>query len=360
MATILLRQISPIVPSQMTIKISFGNQKSAFEFRLISSLARLHATSHDIRRFSPYPQPPLPPSSNSFHEIPCYEDDYHQLANNKTPLVYSSRSIHYIPSPKSFANKERVVGPLVDLNNNNNNNINNLGFVGKESLVNTRKSSMTPPSLGNRSPYSDGQHSPFYFERKSPSYREGVSSPVYTERPEASRQQQNSPSFPLGTDTEQRSQRFSQGSPTSRSFSRSSSPTIINFNFKEKEVKGEGTSRGTSKKEHRPLTVDPVDMLARLFPLRQTFMLRDALKNHNNDPVRAIEHLLYGKASSKETLANVRSNEPCPITSYCYNSEDSRADHNNNNMNDDLSSLAKAYDIPVSEERIVTSKIVNW
>ena len=288
--------------------------------------------------------------------------------------MYSSRRVHYIPgSPKSFlSNKDGVLDHPVDLNNNNNNNNNNIpDFIDKESSNDARKLSITPPTLGKHSPYNDGQHSPSYFDRKSPSYREDRStSPVYAGRLDTSdrsrHQQSTALNFPTGTMTEQHSPTLPNiSSPLSRRTSESSSisPNSIKSNsIKEQisRIEEQIVTETTpiTDTEQSTLTVDPVDMLIKLFPLRQVFTLRDALKNHNNDPVRAIEHLLYGKtSSSNESITNRQYTKP----SYCHQkSEESRAEQKKNIINDDLSSLAKAYDIPVSEDRIITSKVVNW
>ena len=295
--------------------------------------------------------------------------------------MYSpSRRIHYIPnSPKSFMNsKDRGLDHPVDLNNNNNNNNNNdinnndnnnnnnnnSDCFDKEVVtsVNSRKLLMTPPPLGKRSPYSEGQHSPSYFERKSPLYSDidRASSPVYAERLDTAtshHQQLNSPNFRIGSMAEQRSPRLPHSlPPVSRKTSESSSisPKSVKSNSN-KEEKTRSTTPPMIDADQDTLTIDPVDMLIKLFPLQQVFTLRDALKNHNNDPVRTIEYLLYGKASSPNGSTRKSS-----IPSYCQKSEGSRNDQKKNMINDDLSTLAKAYDIPVSEDRIITSKIVNW
>ena len=346
---------------------------------LFLSTARLHSSHHDIRRFAPYPPLSLvpPPNTCSNEHSPSYfEEEYSPI--NKTPLLCPSRNIRYIssssPPARSFSAHTKAP---VDLNNNNSSS-----FIDREApLMHTRKMSSTSP--GPHSPYNAGKHSPlsspYIVEQKSPispsSYKNERMRPppVYSERHIAPHHHHHrdqreqtpprfSPSHLPATSHGEYPQRFSpqpqrpqqQYSPPSRfSFSEPSSPLAT----PPKAVKQENNEDDSE--------VDSIDMLVRLFPLQKISTLRNVLEDHNSDPVKAIEYLLYGKTSSTSTKEASPFKQTFEVSSFIdHESEDSLKSKNKkskNIINDDLSSLAKAYDIQVPDERIVVNqKIVHW
>lgn len=117
-----------------------------------------------------------------------------------------------------------------------------------------------------------------------------------------------------------------------------------------------------STKENEPNC--SIDMLTRLFPQHPVLMLKNVLSDCKDDTVQAIEKILDrfpADAAEKELfesqMTRSRSFSPSNIDPA------SPSDRRNIGINDDqLSSLARAYDIPVMEEKLTSSKrsIYQW
>lgn len=108
------------------------------------------------------------------------------------------------------------------------------------------------------------------------------------------------------------------------------------------------------EKDSSNVEKSPVEMLTRLFPQHPFPILKNVLADCNDDTVRAIEQILDRYPGTNKDLesqtARVHSPSP-PINDQASNEKRSVR------LNDEqLSSLARAYDIPVVEEKSTTSK----
>jgi len=121
----------------------------------------------------------------------------------------------------------------------------------------------------------------------------------------------------------------------------------------------------TTTKTNEENVSSALDMLTRLFPHHSSSMLKTVLVTCNKDPVRTIEKLLDrvpAEVTKKElSLSMRRASSLSPVGVHSVESSiDKKQNYNNLGINDDqLSSLAKAYDIPVNEEK-VQRKSLAW
>ena len=106
-------------------------------------------------------------------------------------------------------------------------------------------------------------------------------------------------------------------------------------------------------------------MLRRLFPHHSISMLQTVLVSCNKDPVRTIEKLLDRRVPVEVTKKEIsltmrRASSLSPVSVHSIESTTDRKQNYNLGINDDqLSSLAKAYDIPVNEDKI-QRKSLAW
>lgn len=124
---------------------------------------------------------------------------------------------------------------------------------------------------------------------------------------------------------------------------------------------GVTSPKDTSKTDSHANTPS-IEMLARLFPRHQTTTLKNVLSNCNNDPVRAIEEILDrvpAEDNNNNNSINHTTSLPPVKNTYSAKRNEPIID-NKHGSNDDLSNLAKAFDIPVSEEKIRSPKVVHW
>lgn len=110
--------------------------------------------------------------------------------------------------------------------------------------------------------------------------------------------------------------------------------------------------------EREPVThssrKSPLHMLVRLFPQHTINVLQNMLGECNGDPVATIERILdkHPADVTKKELISQMGRSPSNCDDH-YSESSSQSDSKRNiGVNDDqLSSIAKAYDIPVNDEK---------
>ena len=286
-----------------------------------------------MQRFTPYPSPPPPsvPSSSECHrgvDRPCYIDEY---CTKKSFVYPPPSSIHheYI-SPSNPVYKSKTKEP-VDLNNNhattNGSKSPHYSPGGRISPQSNNDQSSPLPYGRQRSPFMD-RRSPSYIDHRRSPYNERRS-PIYLER--------RSPSaYEL------------KHSPVSERFNKERTSPIL------ETISPKDTSKVDSN-----TNTPAIEMLVRLFPRHQVSTLKSVLTDCNNDPVRAIEEILDKIPAEDNNNNNINHKELSPVKNT-YSTKSNEQIDKKHGSNDDLSNLAKAFDIPVSEEKIRSPKIVHW
>ena len=100
----------------------------------------------------------------------------------------------------------------------------------------------------------------------------------------------------------------------------------------------------------------PLHMLVRLFPQHAATVLQNMLTECNGDPVSTIERILDkhpADVTKKELISQMgRSPSNCDINDHYSEGSSQSESKRNIGLNDDqLASIAKAYDIPVNDDK---------